>query len=400
MLCRLLNAGGGGYKGPQADCGRGHKARFVEFRGKGLLTVLGPVRLRRAYYWCEACGGGLAPKDEELDVVKTGFSPGVRRMIGRVGAKEPFDEGRRDLEELAGLTLTAKALERVAEALGEQVESACKSERRAAMAGKLRSMEPPAPVQYIAVDGTGVPVRPSEAAGRVGKQGGQAKTREAKLGCIFTQSGVDSEGCPVRDPSSSSYVAAIEPAEAFGARLYAEAMRRGLEQAGQAVVIGDGAPWIWALAEEHFPGAVQILDVYHARERVWEVGKAAYAGDHDKAADWAAKCCRQMGSGQLQQVIASMRHLNPAGKEAQEAVRKGIGYLTENASRMRYREFRRQGHFIGSGVVEAGCKTVVAQRLKRSGMRWTVRGANSIIALRCCQLSGRWEDFWELRAAS
>lgn len=113
MLGRLLNAGRGGYKGTQADCGRGHQARFVEMRGKELVTVLGPVRLRRAYYWCEACGCGLAPRDEELDVVRTGFRPGVRRMIGRVGAKEPFDEGRRDLEELAGLRLTAKALERV-----------------------------------------------------------------------------------------------------------------------------------------------------------------------------------------------------------------------------------------------------------------------------------------------
>lgn len=196
----------------------------------------------------------------------------------------------------------------------------------------------------------------------------------------------------MRDPSSSSYVAAIEPAEAIGARLYAEAMRRGLEQAGRAVVIGDGAPWIWALAEEHFPGAVQILDVYHARERVWEVAKAAYEKSPAQAADWAAECCSRLESGQLQQAIASMSRLNPAGAEAQEAVRKGIGYMTENASRMRYQEFRRQGLFIGSGVVEAGCKTVVAQRLKRSGMRWTVRGANSIIALRCCQLSGRWED--------
>jgi len=77
-----------------------------------------------------------------------------------------------------------------------------------------------------------------------------------------------------------------------------------------------------------------------------------------------------------------------------------IGYFEKNKDRMRYNEFRRQGLFVGSGVVEAGCRTVIGQRLKQSGMHWTVKGANSIIALRCCFLSNRWEDFWEYRACA
>ena len=201
------------------------------------------MTIQRAYYHCAPCADGVIPKDQDLDIAATTFSPGVRRLLGRVGGKEAFDAGRQDLAALAGIAVTTKAVERVAEALGAQVEAVACTEREAALAGKLVPLQP-APKLYIALDATGVPVVPRETVGRSGKdETGQAKTREAKLGCVFTQTRRDETGHPVRDPDSTTYVGAIESAEAFGRRLYAEAVRRGVQRAAQVIVLGDGAPW-------------------------------------------------------------------------------------------------------------------------------------------------------------
>ena len=398
LLEQLLNADGGGYRGARIACGQGHHAQFVAFRPKAVLTVLAPVTIQRAYYHCAPCADGVIPKDQDLDIAATTFSPGVRRLLGRVGGKEAFDAGRQDLAALAGIAVTTKAVERVTEALGAQVEAVACTERAAALAGKLVPLQQ-APKLYIALDATGVPVVPRETVGRSGKdETGQAKTREAKLGCVFTQTRRDEKGHPVRDPDSTTYVGAIESAEAFGRRLYAEAVRRGLQRAVQVIVLGDGAPWIWGLAAEHFPGAIEIVDLYHAREHLANLGKLLYGPGTPAAKTWVAARIAELDSGTVERLCTALGRLRPRGEEVQEAIRKAQGYFETNAARMRYAQFRSHGMFVGSGVVEAGCKTVVGLRLKQSGMRWTVRGANAIIALRCCELSGRWEDFWEARA--
>ena len=399
VLGKLLNADGGGYRGPRRACGQGHRAEFVGYRRKEVVTVLAPVEVQRAYYHCAACGRGVIPKDQELDIVGTSFSPGVRRLMGRVGGKEPFDEGRRDLGELAGIVVRTKEVERVAEAIGAQVEAAALPERDAALTGKVVPLKG-VPKLYIAIDGTGVPMVPQETRGRPGKdETGQAKTREGKLGCVFTQTSLDDRGRPVRDEASTTYVGAIETAEAFGGRIYTEAVRRGVTYAAQVIVLGDGAPWIWGIADEHFPGAIQIVDLYHAREHLADLGKVVYGPASAAAKAWAAARCEELDAGEVERVAAAIGRLRPREATAKETVRKIRGYFQTNAERMRYGRFRSQGLFVGSGVVEAGCKTVVGRRLKQSGMRWTVRGANAIIALRCCQLGGRWEEFWEARSA-
>lgn len=274
-----------------------------------------------------------------------------------------------------------------------------RQERAAALAGKVVPLQP-IPKLYIAIDGTGVPMVPRETAGRLGKDAtGTAKTREAKLGCLFTQTRLDAKGRPLREEGSTTYVGAIEPAAAFGWRLYAEAVRRGVQRAARVIVLGDGAVWIWGLAEEHFPGATQIVDLYHAREHVAELGKLLYGPGSGEATRWTAARTADLDAGEIERLIATLERLRPRLAEGQEAVRKAVGYFEANAQRMRYASFRRQGLFVGSGVVEAGCKTIIGFRLKQSGMRWTVRGANAIITLRCAELSGRWEEFWEARAA-
>lgn len=399
LLERLLNAESSGHVGARIDCGRGHQALFVDYRTKQVLTVLSEVEIRRAYYYCSECGQGILPRDRDLDLVGTSFSPGVRRLLGQVGGKEAFDQGRRDLEELADIRVKTKEVERTAEGIGRQIEAFTARERQALVSGKLAIMAAP-PKLYIAIDGTGVPVVARETEGRAGKcEGGLAKTREAKLACLFTQTGVDPEGRPVRDAGSTTYVGAIETASAFGQRLYAEAVRRGVNRAQLVIVLGDGAVWIWQLAEVLFPGAVCIVDLYHAREHLTGLAKLLYAQPFTKAVHgWLDRRVEELDNGNIEQLVAHLKRLQPRQGAGQESLRKTISYFQANAERMRYVRFREQGLFVGSGVVEAGCKTVIGQRLKQSGMHWTVEGANEIIVLRCCQLSGRWEEYWEARA--
>jgi hypothetical protein len=402
MLERLMN-GRLGRAGTEVVCDAGHWARFKGWRKKRLVTVVGTVKLERAYHYCGRCGVGVMPQDKALDVEGTSFSPGVRRMMGLVGAKEAFDEGRRDLEELSGVKVSTKAVERASEAMGTDIESIAQLERELAMRDKLSWLKPERQINrmYIAIDGTGVAVVAVETKGRKGKQpDGGSKTREAKLGCVFTQTGFDKEGRPVRDPESTTYVGAIETTEEFGRRIYAEAVRRGLREAEEVIVIGDAAAWIWNIAAKHFCGATQIVDLYHALEHLSEGGKAAYGMSNPKGGQWVAAHREELRRADIEAIVKSLKRLRPSGSEPKEVIRKTIEYFTRNRDRMRYEEFRKRGLFVGSGVVEAGCKTVMGRRLKQSGMKWTVRGANSIIALRCSQMSGRWEDYWERRSSA
>lgn len=403
LLGKLLN-GDGAPTSSRIDCGKGHRARFCGARSKQLTSVLGEITIRRAYYYCDQCQKGLIPKDRELDIVGTSLSPGVRRMIGLVGGKEPFNEARTDLEELAGVCVSTKAVERASEAIGEDIETSEKPDRELMVSGKIVALESkkrPIARMYIAMDGTGVPVLPSETVGRHGKdETGDAKTREARLGCVFTQTRIDERGEPMRDENSTTYVGAIEPSEHFGSRIYAEAVHRGVREAAEVVVLGDGAPWIWTIADLHFYGATQIVDLYHALEHVSVVAKSVYVVLDKKANKWIEKRREQLKRGDIKALIRSLNRLHPEGKETRLVLSREIEFFRKNRERMRYDEFRKRGLFIGSGVIEAGCKTVIGRRLKLSGMRWTVRGANAIIALRCCQLSRKWEAYWEARSVA
>lgn len=386
-----------GQRGPRVECGHGHRAAFVGYRGKRLDTVLGPVTVRRAWYHCLSCGGGLAPRDTELGIAGASLSPGLRRMVARVGARSPFAQGRRDLAELAGIELTAKRVERSTEADGEMVKATSEATASAVLAGRVVPFAPADPVErlYVALDGTGVPTVPRDTAGRRGKgPDGRARTREVKLGCLFTGTGPDERGQPVRDPGSSSYVATLGTAEQFGALLYAEARRRGAGRAEQLVVLGDGAPWIWGLAAEHFPGAIEIVDLYHAREHLHALSALVAAALGADGPGWLADRLAELDRGDVAALLAATRQLALPDAQAKE-VEKAIGYFETNRERMRYAQFRALGLFVGSGAVEAGCRAVVAQRLKLSGMRWTVRGASAIVSLRCEDASGRWDEVWK-----
>ncbi len=344
-----------GHRGPRVECGTGHQAGFVSYRDKTIDTVLGPVELRRAWYHCAACGHGLAPRDGELGVAGASLSPGLARMNARAASAIPFAPARRLLAELAGIELTVKRVERSAEATGTAVTAAIAARAEAIGSRRVVPARPPDPVPdmlYIAVDGTGVPVVAREAEGRKGKaEDGKARTREVKLACLFTQTTLNDDGYPVRDPASSTYLETFEPAERFGQLVDAEARRRGAGHIRQVVFLGDGAAWIWNLADQLFPAATQIVDLYHAREHLHDLANLAarlLAGHRD---DWLAARLDELDKGSIEAILAAGRDLDFLGSLVGERD-KALAYFANNAHRMRYQHFRDLGMFVGSGVVE------------------------------------------------
>jgi hypothetical protein len=385
------------------SCPCGHQARYRELRSRQLLTALGEVKLSRPWYLCPHCHNGQFPVDRQLDIANRDFSPGVRRMQAIVGQDAPFDRGREQIKVLAGLEVTAKSVERTAEAIGADIAAHEQREIHKAVQLDLPVIVgEPIPILYVQMDGTGLPVVKKETEGRKGKTDGQpAHTREVKLGCVFTQTTHDEEGFAIRDPDSTTYTGAIETAEQFGRRLYLEAWNRGWSRAEKKVVIGDGAEWIWNLADIHFPGAIQIVDLYHARQHLWDLARRLHPNDPAQQKSWIKlHQKRLLDKGKIEKLVLSLRSVESTNADLLEKIRTEADYFGRNAERMRYPKFRRQHLFVGSGVIEAGCKTVIGSRLKQSGMFWTVTGANSIIALRCCHLNGRFESYWESRRAA
>lgn len=392
-----LNQDVSDYAGPHLTCGCGAQARYAGRRTKCFRSVLGELALERAYYHCPACGQGFHPRDQQLHLEATTLSPAVTRMTALVAALVSFQESSELLQELAGVTVEAKQVERTAEALGVEIA-----------AHERRDLEPsdsaPLPETLcLGLDGTGIPMRREELAGRAGKQpDGAAKTREVKLCTVWSAEGRDEQGTPVRDEGSVTYSAAIESAAStdlsrraeFTERVLREATRRRFCQAERQVVLGDGAPWIWNIRQELFPQAIEIVDRFHAKQHLSDLGKTLFGPADPRAHQWAHQRHEQLDTGQFNALLAVIAEHVPASPEA----RRCLHYFTTNRHRMRYPDFHQAGLCTSTGVVEAGCKVAIGTRLKRAGMHWTLRGSNAIIALRCCKLSGRFQDFWECRS--
>jgi len=393
-----LNADFSDEANTRFGCPCGKEARYVARRTKNFVSVLGPLRLERAYYHCTTCGHGFYPRDRHMGIENTSQSPALTRMIGTVGAMVSFQEGSALLQELAGVPVDAKQVERTAEALGKEI-----AEDERLHSEPLDSLPLPRTL-YLGMDGTGIPLRAEELVGRTGKQpDGSAKTGEVKLCTIWSAESLDTEGTPIRDEGSVTYSAALESASAldtaatrspFAQRVWREATRRRFCQAPRRVVLGDGALWIWNIADDQFPDATQIVDRYHAKEYLSDLGKALYGPTAPRAAQWAERRKEELDTGKFSALLNAIRRQVPRS----DLARRCLHYFKTNRERMHYPEFHAQGLCTSSGVVEAGCKVAIGTRLKRAGMHWTKQGSNAIIALRCAKLSGRFQDFWERRS--
>ncbi len=347
-------------------------------RCKNVDTLFGPIQIRRDYFYQPLQRQGRIPLDEALGLMN-GSSPGLVRLASRAAARCGYEAASEDLGALAGVNIDGRQIQRIVKQSGPRVG--------------LELLEGPCVIEKTI---TGVPMVPEELVGRKGKQpDGSAKTREVKLGCIFTQTTTDEEGHPLRDHRSTTYVGSFDSAEPFGLKIRTEAKRRGIGCASAVVFLGDGAAWVWELARLNFPLALCILDFYHALEHLNELCKSLYAGQNKWVIKMQDRWYDQLESDGIEDVIGSARRrLSQLDGDLHETLEKQIGYFEKNKERMLYRTYRQNGYFYGSGVVEAGCKTVVGQRLKQSGMLWGRPGAESVLELRCALLGNRWDECW------
>ncbi|MCL1808459.1 MAG: hypothetical protein FWG42_01675 [Clostridiales bacterium] len=304
----------------------------------------------------------MIPKDESLDIANTSFTPGVRRVASWLSACDSFERSSATLEEACGIYVCAKDMERIAEAAGAAIEAekAMQIEEAFSTTEKTQTGERPVPVMYIEYDGTGIPVVKRESSGRQGKQeDGTAKTRESKLGCIFTQTKtrkVKEKTYPVRDEHSTSYFGAIETSELFGRRLYMEAVRRGVNLAEKVVIIGDGAKWIWNQAQEHFPEAIQIADLYHAKEHLWEFIREAVS-EADEQAEVKNKWYRLLDNGNIKELSDEMAHYVTGDDDKQNELQRGINYFIENRERMKYADFKKRASLSVAALSKRAART-------------------------------------------
>jgi hypothetical protein len=352
--------------------------------------LFGAFPLQRDYYYSPVSGGHY-PADAAFGL-EAGHTPALVRLACLEGADEPaFQKAEKHLLETGGIRMEARQIQRLVQRIGPDAQAWQQREY------KLGQEDPtPVPIMYASADGTGVPMRKKELEGRAGKQvDGTAKTRQAYLGCVFTQHGVDEQGRPVRDWESTTYISSMESSDEFGSMLRWDALRRGMALAAQVVLLIDGAAGLANMGLISFKDAIQIVDFYHAMEHAGEVlvavlGSKEHLDYQRRRGEWAKRLLKDGVQG----LIAATRK-ECAGTSRAEAVEKELGYFVRNVLRMQYGSFRRQGYFIGSGVIEAGCKTVIGGRCKQSGMFWGKPGAEHILALRCINASRRDNDFWK-----
>lgn len=312
-----------------------------------------------------------------------GFTPAAAKLAGRGASDDSFAKAGENIEALAGIHMEPRRMQRLVQAVGPVLNKELYRTRIAE--------SPSVPRMYISADGTGIPLRRAELKGRKGKQSdGSAKTHEVKTGCIFTQHPSENDENPWRDLDSTTYVATTQRVDAFGEKLLAEARRRNLGGATETVFISDGAAWLRRIAEENFPQATRILDFYHASEHLHELATLLWPSEEVpmRFARWK----KQLREGKIKSIIAQGQKI--AAEENREEVEKQLNYFRNNLEAMRYDLFRLQGMFIGSGVIEAGCKSVVGERCKQSGMFWNESGAENILTLRIARQNGKYDSIW------
>ena len=359
-------------------------------RNKVILSLLGPLNLRRHYLYDPDGQCGRFPLDDALGLWE-GYSPEVARWMCRAGAiAGSYQAASLDLFTYAGLEIDGRQIQRMIQWMGPQMAD-WRAEQPVVFNPTCGD------IFCVSTDGTGAPMRKKHVKGRKGKEGGTARTREVKVGAVFTHRPALPDQRPLRDHDSTSYIAEITTASAFGGLLRAEALRRGLARAKTIVFLGDGAAWVWKIARINFPGSICILDYYHALEHLALLVDALHGEGTTQSKRCFRKWRKALLKDKVQQIIESALESMPKGGQARRQARKQIAYLKRNRSRMQYGTFRQAGYFIGSGVVEAACKSIVGQRLKQSGMLWSMEGATRLLTVRCALLSRWFDTFWNHR---
>ena len=365
-----------GYQGSRTPCECGRKAKFVQYRRRWVGTLFGPLAAYRAYYHCGHCGRGQTPWDAAQGLSKLLWTAGVKALVAEAAGRLPYGEAVAILERFTGLAVEESCAERIVAEVATRLRDREQALLHSDDGGELRPFVSAAPGRlYVGLDGTSAHL--------------DGSWHEVKTGVVHearTNAQGWDESCRPR------YVAASEPAARFGERLYLTAAQAGVEVAGEVVVLGDGAEWIWNLADHHYPDATQIVDYWHACEHLHELAQAVYGEHSVRGKRWAREHCRKLQERGPATLLRALKRMRPATAAAREALARELGYFTHHRARMQYHQYRAAGMMIGSGPVEAACKTVVGARLKQSGMRWSWAGADHVLAIRTRLLSAQYDQ--------
>lgn len=380
-----LEAIGNGYVGRTIECECGGVMEYHSNSRWMLTSLNGELEIYRAYYYCRECKSSKIPLDEQLGFEGKHQSIGVRKCIALVGMVEGFEEASKRLKELTGICVSAKEEQLESEEIGMEMGLQEDAEVEAFWSQENEILaETTARRLYVTADGVTV---------RVGKD----THKEFKIGCVYeTALGRDA----IAISEEIRYTGGFYKSCDFGKKLYVLALRRGLKTAQELIFLGDGSKWIWNIAKYHFPEAVQIVDWYHAEERLWKVARAVYGEGSSTMKKWVKERLTQLMNGKVESVIASLSdlsELSSSNDDVVDEIQSNITYFTNNKERMRYNQYKAKGYQIGSGTVESACKHIVSQRLKQAGMTWSIQGADAIIQLRILWKNGEWQKFWDNR---
>ncbi len=386
LLMGMCGVSGATGAEPEAErpCACGHTATYRRQRPARVTTLLGAVVITRAYYLCSHCRHGHAPRDQQLGCRAGSTSAGRDELLALLGATaDSFAAASALLERLTLVHVCPNLARAATETLGQVLQT---TERQIVTAAWDAGGLPPAvaapPRLCLSMDG--VMVHTEEG------------WREYKLGSVYTTATRPSPTRPGHEEVHArdvSYVGDVTDAATFGQRLWCEAARRGVLTAQEVVIVADGAHWIWDLAAEHFAGATQIVDWYHAAHYVWQAAHAVYGEGTPLAKRWARRRLAELWAGQVPKVLAALRRHRQGGPGVEEA----LTYYTNHQHRMCYADYRARGLPIGSGTMESGCKQIVTARLKQAGMIWSLAGARAVAAVRTWLKSGRWHEAMALR---
>jgi len=359
------------YEGSSVACECGHRSQFKGYRRRWLTTLAGAAQVERAYYYCRHCHQGQSPWDRRQGLSQRQWTAGVKSLVSSFAGRLTYADSVQLLELSTGLRVEEFSAEQIVSSVGQQLRSLADQQEAAILSGEAEPGPVSAPRRpYIAMDGTHVHI--------------DGKYHEVKAAALYdTKPGPDG----FDEANGLHYLASQEKAEDFAQSVYCAAAARGVEQAAEMIVIGDGADWIWNQAAHHFPGATEIVDYWHACEHIWELRRVLYAADSKAGDRWARQYCKRLLAEGTAPILRALQRLKPSASEAAEAVRTQRGYFGKHQHRMRYPQYRARGLMVGSGPVEAACKRVVGDRLKRAGMRWSARGADAVLAVRCALLN-------------
>ncbi len=376
-----LHSEGAGYRGTYQSCHQGHCARYIGLRSRQVITVSGLRWLRRAYYYCPACGTGWCPTDRALGLGRGQCSRQVQALIARFSSYLPYRTVAQEMEAVCGIRLATSTIERYAQALGQRLRQEWEQLEQVREAEDLPASDMPVSVRpsrlHVTMDGVMTHV------------GGD--WHEVKLGCVYQ---TNSAGKAVR----TRYVATLRPSVVFGKRLRVLTHQAGGDRCRDVAVVADGADWIWQETGKHFPRSVQVVDFYHAAQHLWAYAHVRFGEGTPAASEWMRVQKERLLSDGIAHVIAEVSAWSAEKAADQEMQRRLVGYLSKHQSRMCYQTFREAGYHIGSGVAESGCKNVVQQRMKGPGMRWSQQGAEAQLQLCAHWKSAGVKDFYAYTA--